>query len=63
VFVDLGVLQGVYGQGLGRLYRCERGRGHGRGACGAERRGVLWHCHGASNTWPFLSARVLALAE
>jgi hypothetical protein len=30
---------------------------------GAERRDVLWHCQGASNTWPFLSARVLALAE
>ena len=23
-----------------------------RGARGAERRGVLWHCQGASNTWP-----------
>jgi hypothetical protein len=34
-----------------------------RVACGAERRGVLWHCQGASNTWSFLSARVLALAE
>jgi hypothetical protein len=34
-----------------------------RGARGAERRGVLWHCQGASNAWPFLSARVLALAE
>jgi hypothetical protein len=34
-----------------------------RGARGAERWGVLWHCQGASNTWPFLSARVLALAE
>jgi hypothetical protein len=33
------------------------------GACGAERRGVLWCCQGASNTWPFLSARVLSLAE
>jgi hypothetical protein len=32
-------------------------------ACGAERRGVLWHCQGASNTWSFLSARVLALVE
>jgi hypothetical protein len=26
-----------------------------RGARGAERRGVLWHCQGASNTWSFLS--------
>jgi hypothetical protein len=34
-----------------------------RGARGAERRGVLWRCQGASNTWPFPSARVLALAE
>jgi hypothetical protein len=34
-----------------------------RGARGAERRGVLWRCQGASNTWPFLSARVLALVE
>jgi hypothetical protein len=33
------------------------------GARGVERRGVLWHCEGASNTWSFLSARVLALAE
>jgi hypothetical protein len=34
-----------------------------RGARGVERWGVLWHCQGTSNTWPFLSARVLALAE
>jgi hypothetical protein len=34
-----------------------------RGARGVERRGVLSRCQGASNTWPFLSARVLALAE
>jgi hypothetical protein len=33
------------------------------GACGAERRGVLWCCQVVSNTCPFLSARVLALAE
>jgi hypothetical protein len=32
-------------------------------ARGAERRGVLWHCQGSSNTCSFLSARVLALAE
>jgi hypothetical protein len=32
-------------------------------ACGAEHRGVLWRCQGASNTWPFLSARVLTPAE
>jgi hypothetical protein len=30
---------------------------------GAECRGMLWHCQGTSNTWPFLFARVLALAE
>jgi hypothetical protein len=52
---------GVYGQAWGRLYRRGRGRGRGvgmarRGARGAERQG-------ASNTWPFLSAQVLALAE
>jgi hypothetical protein len=34
-----------------------------RGARGAERRGVLWRRQGASNTWPFPFARVLALAE
>jgi hypothetical protein len=34
-----------------------------RGAHGAKRRGVLWRRQGASNTWPFPSARVLALAE
>jgi hypothetical protein len=33
------------------------------GAWGAERRGMLWLRQGASNTWPFPSARVLALAE
>jgi hypothetical protein len=33
------------------------------GARRAERRGVLWRRQGASNTWPFPSARVLALAE
>jgi hypothetical protein len=32
-------------------------------ARGAKRRGVLWRRQGASNTWPFPSARVLALAE
>jgi hypothetical protein len=34
-----------------------------RGARRAERWGVLWCSQGASNMWPFLSARVLALAE
>jgi hypothetical protein len=58
----------AYSQGLGRFYRREHGRGRGVGcraawACGAERRGVLWHCQGRSNTCSFLSARVLALAE
>jgi hypothetical protein len=45
------------------------GAGAGTGSClarggvrGAERRGVLGRRQGASNTWPFLSARVLALA-
>jgi hypothetical protein len=33
------------------------------GTSGTEHRGMLWHFQGASNTWPFLSARVLALAE
>jgi hypothetical protein len=48
----------------------DAGTGAGTGSClawhgarGAERRGVLWRRQGASNTWPFLSARVLALAE
>jgi hypothetical protein len=42
------------------------GAGSGVARCGthgAERRGVLWRCQGALNTWPFLSASVLALAE
>jgi hypothetical protein len=30
---------------------------------GAERRGMLWRCQGASNTWTFPSARVLTPAE
>jgi hypothetical protein len=34
-----------------------------RGARGVECWGVLWRRQGASNTWPFPSARVLALAE
>jgi hypothetical protein len=34
-----------------------------RSARGVERRGILWRCQGASNMWPFLSARVLSLAE
>jgi hypothetical protein len=33
------------------------------GASGAERWGVLWRCQGESNTWPFLSAQVLAHSE
>ena len=52
-FIGAGVGVGVgAGSGIAR-----------RGARGAERRGVLWHCQGALNTWPFLSARVLALSE
>jgi hypothetical protein len=48
---------GVYGRGRGWLYSRRRERGRGvdatqRGARGAERRGVLWLCQGASNTWP-----------
>jgi hypothetical protein len=59
---------GVYGRSLDWLYRRGRGRGHGfglarRGARGAERRGVLWRCQGASNTWLCYSAQVLAPAK
>jgi hypothetical protein len=43
------------------------GVGAGLALCGAvcagRAPGGLWHCQGASNTWPFLSVRVLALAE
>jgi hypothetical protein len=54
------VVVGFIGTGVGV------GMGSGVVWCdvrGVERRGVLWHCQGASNTWPFLSARVLALAK
>jgi hypothetical protein len=51
-------LVGFIGTGVGARSGVVR-----RGARGAERRGVLWHCKGASNMWHFLSARVLALAE
>jgi hypothetical protein len=34
-----------------------------RDARGVEHWGVLWRCQGASNTWPFPSARVLTLDE
>jgi hypothetical protein len=57
---------GVYCQGRGRFIVAGVGVGVGlaqRGARGAERQGVLWRCQGASNTWPFHSAQVLALAE
>jgi hypothetical protein len=56
---------GVYGQGQGWLYSRGHGCGRGFGAAwhGAERRGVLWRCQGASNTWSFHSAQVLAPAE
>jgi hypothetical protein len=47
----------MYGQGRGWLYSRRRG------ARGAERRGVLWRCQGASNTWMCSSAQVLAPAE
>jgi hypothetical protein len=33
------------------------------GARGAKRRGMLWCCQGASNTWSCYSAQVLAPAE
>jgi hypothetical protein len=46
------------------------GAGVGAGSClaqhgarGAECRGMLWRCQGASNMWPFPSAHVLAPAE
>jgi hypothetical protein len=59
---------GAYGRGWGWLYSRGCGRGHGvdaarRGARGAERRGVLWRCQGASNTWPCYSAQILAPSE
>jgi hypothetical protein len=54
--VNAGV--GFIGAGIGIGSRMAR-----RGERGVGRRGVLWRCQGASNTWPFLSARVLALAE
>jgi hypothetical protein len=50
-FIGAGASVGV-GSGVAR-----------RGARGAERRGVLWHCQGASNTWSFPSAQVLALVS
>jgi hypothetical protein len=58
----------LYGRGRGRLYSRGRERGCGvgvarRGVRGAECRGVLWHCQGASNTWSCYSAQVLAPAE
>jgi hypothetical protein len=58
---------GVYGQGLGRLYR--RGRGYGHGVLlGAARRargralGRALARQNASNTWAFVSASVQTLA-
>jgi hypothetical protein len=59
---------GAYGRSLDWLYRCERGQGHGFslaqcGVRGAERRGVLWRCQGASNTWSFVSAPFQTFAE
>ena len=53
-------LVGFIGAGVGVGTRSGVAR---RGARGAERRGVLLDCQGTSNTCPFLSARVLALAE
>jgi hypothetical protein len=46
--------------GTAQMYTYSRGCGHGRGA---ERRGMLWHCWGASNTWLCYSAQVLTPAE
>jgi hypothetical protein len=58
------VVVGFIGVGTGVGATVGVGSGVARcGASGAERRGVHWHSQGASNTWPFLSARVLALAE
>jgi hypothetical protein len=53
----IGVGEGV-GEGVGAGSGVAR-----RDARGVERRGMLSLCQGTSNTWPFLSARVLALAE
>jgi hypothetical protein len=50
--VEAGVGFIVAGAGLAR-----------HGVRGAEHRGVLWRCQGASNTWPCYSAEVLAPAE
>jgi hypothetical protein len=56
-FIGAGVGVGV-GVGVGEGSCLAR-----RDARGVECRGVLWRRQGASNTWPFPSARVLALAE
>jgi hypothetical protein len=56
-FIGAGAGTGT-GTGTGTGYCLAR-----RGARGAECRGVLWRCQGASNTRPFPSACVLALAE
>jgi hypothetical protein len=59
---------GAYGRGLGWLYRRGRGHEHGfglarHGAREDERRGVLWRCQGASNTWLCYPAQVLVPTE
>jgi hypothetical protein len=55
-------LVGFIGTGVGVGVGARSGVAR-RDAREAERRGMLWHCQGASNTWSFLSVRVLALAE
>jgi hypothetical protein len=54
---------GVYGRDRGGLYSRGRGRGRGVTRRGLSAEGVLWHCQGASNTWPCSSAQVLAPAD
>jgi hypothetical protein len=56
--------EGVYGRDRGGFYSRGRGVGTVRGcARGLSAEGVLWHCQGASNTWPCSSAQVLAPQE
>jgi hypothetical protein len=44
-------LVGFIGSGMG----VGAGSGVSRCARSADRRGMLWHCQGSSNTWTFLS--------
>jgi hypothetical protein len=54
--VEVGVGFIVAGASMGAVLARRRARR-------AERRGMLWRCQGASNTWSFYSAQVLASAE